>query len=539
MPGRPLSLLMLAAENGALSGGKVGGIGDVLRDLPPALAALGHRVTVILPGYGRFATLPGAREEARVRCDFRGKPQTLSLHSVPLATGEDVRVLVLEHPAFAIAGPGRIYLDDGPGRPFASDAGKFALFCAGVAAALQQGALAQPDVVHLHDWHSALFALLCRRHPGYRDLNELPLVYTIHNLALQGTRPLRGDESALLSWFPEMTQAGRALPPEAIDPAYTDCVNPMRAAITLCDRVHAVSPRYAEEICDPASGMGCGLQGDLANARDAGRLHGILNGCEYPEPRAAPPAFETLLTLARDEVERWVGAKDSVAGCDLLALRALDRRLSTAATRPTALLTSVGRLTTQKLGLLCTPMADGRLCLEHLLDRLGEQELCIMLGSGDPALESQVSAVAARRRELLFLRGYSDTLSDALYGAGDLFLMPSIFEPCGISQMLAMRAGQPCLVNAVGGLVDTVEDGVTGFVFRAGDGAGLRRGAEALLQRLDDALHCLRESPDTYSRLRQAAARKRFSWEDSARACETRLYRPLLGEHRPGSGARN
>lgn len=522
-PGRALDILMLASENGALPGGKVGGIGDVIRDAPRALATLGHTVSIITPGYGRFSALPGATQVGTLRTQFRGNRETVTLHRVPSHSDiAGVSCLALEHPLFSSNGAGRIYVDDGPDRPFATDASRFALFCAAAASAIRDRAIPRPDVVHLHDWHSALFALLLSVEPDYAAIRDIPLVYTIHNLALQGIRPLRDDNSALLSWFPGL---GR-IPPAAIDPRYSDCFNPVRAAINLSGRVHAVSPRYADEICSDDSNFGCGLQPDLGMARDEGRLKGILNGCDYASLPTTVPAYGEILEQARHDVLRWMTRDRHVQSAHLLALHRLEHLLEHGgdAPHPHVLLTSVGRLTDQKLGLLCAAMPDGRLCLEHLLDDLGDHGLCMMLGNGDPDLEMTLTRLAGERSNLLFFCGYSDVLSDALYAAGDLFLMPSTFEPCGISQMLAMRSGQPCLVNAVGGLVDTVSDGVTGFVF-AGDEE--TPAAHALLERFRGAFSCLSSQPDAYRRIRKAAAAERFEWSRAATLYTKALYLPL------------
>ncbi len=513
---------MLAAENAALPGGKVGGIGDVIRDVPAALTGLQHRVTVITPGYGHFSGLPGAIQVGTLQTTFRGHRESLTLHRVPARQETPgVSYLALEHPVFSACGAGRIYVDDGPERPFATDANRFALFCAATAAGIVDGTIPRPDVVHLHDWHSALFALLLREDSRYAGIADIPLVYTIHNLALQGIRPLGGDDSALLSWFPDLAH----LPPCAVDPRYRDCYNPVRAAIALCDRVHAVSPRYAEEICREDSEFGCGLQADLRAAQDEGRLSGILNGCAYPDASAPAPTYRDILGFARSDVQRWMAHDRHVQSAHLLAAQKVDRLLQEDLTRPETLLTSVGRLTEQKLGLLCTAMPDGRLCLEHVLDELGDEGLCVMLGNGDPALEMTLTRLGSQRDNLLFLCGYSDALADALYAAGDLFLMPSTFEPCGISQMLAMRSGQPCLVNAVGGLVDTVSDGVTGFVFTA---TARTAATAALLRRTQQALRCLRRQPGRYRKIREAAAAERFEWDRAAAAYTELLYLPLL-----------
>jgi starch synthase len=193
-----------------------------------------------------------------------------------------------------------------------------------------------------------------------------------------------------------------------------------------------------------------------------------------------------------------------------------------AAKRPATLLTSVGRITSQKVRLLQESASDGRAALEGVLDSVGDDGLLIMLGSGAPELEQFLAATSARRRNLLFLCGYSDALSQALYGAGDLFLMPSSFEPCGISQMLAMRSGQPCLVHLVGGLKDTVKPGINGFGF---NGNSVVEQADGLIAALHDALTLRAKHVRRWEAMCKAAARARFRWRASAEACVSMLYK--------------
>ncbi len=518
-----MHVLMVAAENDALPGGKVGGIGDVLRDLPPALAELDCAVSVISPAYGRLDDLPDTRRLALLDVGFRGDVYRVELFEVN--AGEPaprVRQLVLEHAAFSPCGRGVIYCDDPPERPFATDASKFALFSAAVAQALIQDRLGKIDVVHLHDWHAAMLLVLRRFNPAYRKLRKLRCVYTLHNLSLQGVRPLRGDASALESWFPQLRYQAAQL----ADRRWPDCINLMAVGIRLADAVHTVSPSYCKEILLPSAVTsaayygGEGLEADLVAAQAEGRLHGFLNGCEYPPELPATPDWTGLLDLMRTENLRWIGARAQVAGPHFVAHARLGEL---SATRPKTLLTSVGRITSQKVRLLQESAGDGRPALEGVLDALGDDGLLIMLGSGTPALEQFLAATSARRRNLLYLCGYSDALAQALYGAGDLFLMPSSFEPCGISQMLAMRAGQPCLVHRVGGLKDTVKPGVTGFGF---NGNSLVEQTDALVAALRDALTLRANHARRWQATCKAAARARFRWRSTAEACLNLLYRP-------------
>ena len=513
-PEARLHILMVAAENAALPGGKAGGMGDVIRDLPRALAARGHRVTVVTPAYSQFRALPGAECRTRFTAPFAGRREEVSLWSLPMAEPcAGVSCIGLQHDLLEACGEGAIYCDDGAANPFATDATRFALFCSGVAQALTAGELPWPDVLHLHDWHAASLAVLARGYPRFAPLQSLHWVYSIHNLALQGIRPLRGDSSSLEAWFPGLYHDYHFIG----DLRYPDCYNPMRAGITLAHRVHTVSPTYTREILADA---GEGLAPDLRVAHAQQRLVGILNGCEYPAPRLAGSGFAWLLGLLEEQLEAWLARQGqrSVHRLALQRVRALVRSGQT----PSALLTSVGRLTDQKVRLLHQPLADGRSCLAHLLDRLQNGERLLMLGSGDPALEKFFEEVARSDERLLFLCGYSETLADPVYASGNLFLMPSSFEPCGISQMLAMRAGQPCLVHAVGGLVDTVEDGVNGFTFSGRDDP---ERARVFLQRLDEALQMRREQPRAWQALVESARAARFLWADAARACEEQLSR--------------
>lgn len=517
-----MNVLMVAAENDALDKGKVGGIGDVVRDIPPALAEIGHRVQVVVPGYQLFSRQPGARHLGAVKVRFGGREEMVSLFQVTgRAPVDGVTQWVLEHPLFGAGGAGRIYCNDPPDRPFATDAGKFALFSLAVAQAIHDGAFGQLDVVHLHDWHAALVALLRRFHPEYGRLGDIRFVFSIHNIALQGIRPLAGDASSLAAWFPDLPYDAEAVR----DPRYHNCINAMRVGINLCDRVHAVSPTYVREIVrpsDPGRGYfgGEGLELDLQRAEAERRLVGILNGADYAQPSPAPLSDGELLQRCQQQVLEWIGANPLTESAHLIA----HFRLSEWAGQPSpgVLMTSVGRITDQKVLLLRQPLDSGQSVLEELLDRLVGRGRLILLGSGDAELERFLTRVAAHKSNFLFLKGYGESLSQQLYATGDLFLMPSSFEPCGISQMLAMRAGQPCLVHKVGGLVDTVQDGVDGFLF---GGDSLQEQAANLVARLDEVLALAQEQPEAWQAVAANAARARFLWSDVARDYERRLYR--------------
>ena len=513
---------MFAAESGALPRGKVGGMGDVIRDVPIALAELGHQVHVVLPGYQYFSTLSAAQHVAEVGTVFAGQVLPTQLYSLPGIGGHKrVRYWVLEHPDLAPRTPGEIYSNDTDGRPFAIDGKKFALFCAAAAQTCVDHHFGDLDIVHLHDWHTALMAVLFKYDPRYQAMADTPLVYTIHNLALQGIRPFSGDDSSLHHWFPSLTADGAVI----ADPRYHDCVNPMRAAINLCDRIHAVSPSYAKEIQQPSDYPhgrygGEGLEGDLSRAQEQGRLQGILNGCEYGNQHSSASLI-AFLQECPAQVLAWAGQQSALNSAHFIATQRINQWLSAFETTPATVLTSVGRLTDQKVRMLREPVANGMTLLDQILELLGDDGVLIMLGSGDGQLEAEFTKIAGRRDNLLFLNGYSESLSAQLYALGDLFLMPSSFEPCGISQMLAMREGQPCLVNAVGGLNDTVIDGENGFVFK---GDSLQQQGQALISKLREALAIKAGQAKQWHQIGEAASKARFLWQDAAQQYSDSLY---------------
>jgi starch synthase len=189
--------------------------------------------------------------------------------------------------------------------------------------------------------------------------------------------------------------------------------------------------------------------------------------------------------------------------------------------RPLHLLTSIGRLVAQKATLLLLDAEKGASPLQALSETLGRSSVIVILGSGEPLFEKRMLEVAHRCPNVLFLNGYSELLSDPLYAAGDLFLMPSSFEPCGISQMLAMRSGQPCVVHGVGGLRDTIEDDVTGFMF---GGETSREQADNFTATTLAALEQRAADPAGWKTMCDRAREQRFSWELSAQRTIRELY---------------
>lgn len=511
------TVLMLAAENGRFAGAKVGGVGDVIRDLPPVLDEAGCDVVVAMPSFGFLARLPQLETVATLDVMFGGVEKEVVLFRLSNEASKQ-HVLIFHHPDFSPQGE-RVYCDDSDDRPFATDANKFALFCASVATALSNDVIAIPDVIHCHDWHTGFLPMLTRRCAEYSRLAPIKIVYTIHNLAMQGVRPLASDPSSLHAWFPQLSGDLS----DIRDPDYINCVNPMRAAIRLSDVVHTVSPTYAKEILLPsedAKGVFGGerLQDDLLEKDAEQALFGILNGCNYSDDKVRKPAKKVLVGACLSAVEKWMGANVTLSSTHYLA----DRRLLAWAKKPKCFtVTSVGRITEQKVRLLFTPAENGKPALANILDTLGDNGVFIMLGSGATHYEAALTKLTGQYSNFIFLNGYEEALSEQLYAYGDLFLMPSSFEPCGISQLLAMRAGQPCLVSSVGGLKDTVINLHNGFVF---DGDTDAQRVDNMQQSFQRALTLFNDSSDQYKAISQAAKKTRFTWADSAKEYMAKLY---------------
>jgi len=531
-----LNILMVAAENDALAGGKVGGVADVVRDVPTALVDLPEfegSVSVVCPSYG-FLHENATASLGTVEFSFGGERLTAKLFEVEGKRPQaGVRQLVLHHSAFetidSATGRKLVYVDDGSEHPFARDATKFACFNAAVAQAVLQGGFGEVDIVHLHDWHAGFYLMLREFDPAFSELRSKRTVFTIHNLALQGIRPLDGYASSLKSWFPDLSYDLATVQ----DPEYLDCMNPMAVGVRLADKVHVVSPGYVPEVCEPSRPQrndplcvffgGEGLEGDLQNARDQGRLVGILNGCEYESTVPSMPArdqasWRNLLSGLIEDVSVWYQRSQTFS--NWLALQRLKDWAACDRPRPTVVMTSVTRVVDQKVRLMKTP--DDASPLDRILSEAGDDSVYLLAGNGDRGYEEFLHSLARKHSNFVFLNGYSHHGAELLYQSGDLFLMPSAFEPCGISQMLAMRDGQPCVVHSIGGLKDTVHDGETGFAFSGNSPEELGDGFVEATRR---AIESKRNSEADFDRIRNAAFGMRFLWSDSVRLYLTSLYR--------------
>lgn len=470
---------MLSAEVAPYA--KVGGLGDVVGSLPLALAAAGHEVVVVMPRYGgidaaRFALpLPSGTTpvtQAGITRPF-GFSTTHLGPNIPMSTARPRLVLADNAELF---GTPRVY--DLP-----NEHERWFFFCR---AALQwcTDTRWQPDIVHCHDWHTAMAVHYLRYTLAWdRFWAPTRTVFTVHNLAYQGTF----DDDALFALAD--VSGAMMLPVEYA--RFGGAANPMARGIVEADAVTTVSPTYRDEIRTPAFGEG--LDGIL---RDRGnRLVGILNGIDTD---VWDPARDAHLARTYTVADRAGKAADKTA---------LQREAGLAIAAHVPLIGIVSRLVEQK----------GFDLVARILPELVRLDVqIVVLGTGDPAIETVFRDLAhTHPAQVAAFLTFDAALSARIYAGADLFLMPSRFEPCGLGQMIAMRYGTIPIVRRTGGLADSVQEydpeaGTgTGFVFDAYDPL-------ACYAAITRALDAYRASA-RWDALVERAMRRDASWAASAR----------------------
>lgn len=463
---------------------KTGGLADIAGALPLALMAAGQDARALLPGFP--AIVAGVRDLAPV-AEFTapwGERFGLRAGHVAIAGAPPLPTYVIDAPALYDR-PGNPY-EDTTRQPYSDNHRRFALL-GWAAAQLAQGLDPdwRPDVVHAHDWHAALapaYLAFARRAGG----PHVGTVFTVHNLAYQGLFAPKH--------FAELGLPASAFHMNGLE--YHGQVSFMKGGLCFADQLTTVSPTYALEIQTPE--QGCGLDGLLRQRSNV--LSGILNAVD---DQVWNPSTDAALVQGYQTPEgRHMAGK---ARCK----SALQRQLGLAERPDAPLFIVVSRLTEQKglhlvLGGLDTLLAQG-----------GQLAL---LGSGEGWLEDAFRQRAAAAPESVSVTiGYDETLAHQLFGAGDVTLVPSLFEPCGLTQMYGLKYGSLPLVRRVGGLADTVVDctledmasgAATGFVFDRFEDAdydrALRR-AFALYQRAPD-----------WRRVRGNAMRRPADWGTAA-----------------------
>jgi len=457
---------------------KAGGLGDVAAALPRALRTRSD-VRVLIPGYDEvIAGAPDLRLVGRV-------PARAGIPACDIGEtfAGGVPVLVLVCPGLFQRG-GSPYVD-GSGQDWSDNAVRFAALsrAAAVIARGNAGMEWQPELLHLNDWPCALAAAYLRWYGS-----DVPALLTVHNLAYQGLFPL--EDAAVLGVSPEQA--------ESI--TFHGRLTFLKAGIVHADHVNTVSVSYARQITGPE--QGCGLDALLSGHAASGRLSGIVNGIDSSwDPR-------TDLHLSEHfDLHRWEGRV------------ANKRRVQRALGLPHSdgpLFAVVSRLVHQKgLDLSCA--------VAHQIAAAGGQ--LAIIGGGEPRIEAEVAALSRRFPSSVGVYpGFDEGLARKMFAGADFLLMPSRFEPCGLSQMYAQRFGCLPIAHATGGLIDTVEDGVTGLLFNSADADSLRRCVQRAFRTY--------RIPGLLSAMRRAAMLRPSSW-DLAGTEYLRLYERVLDARVP------
>ncbi|MBO9630198.1 MAG: glycogen synthase GlgA [Shinella sp.] len=476
-----MNILSVASEVFPLI--KTGGLADVAGALPIALAGHGVHMRTLMPGYPAVMQRLGKVEVVAGFDDLLGETARILA-----ATHEGLDILVLDAPAYYDR-PGGPYVD-AMGKDFTDNWRRFAaLSFAG--AEIARGLLPgwRPDIVHAHDWQAAMTAVYMR----YTGLQHIPTVITVHNLAFQGQ-------------FGADIFAELALPPEAFTMdglEYYGDVGYLKGGLRTAWSITTVSPTYAHEIMTAEYGMG--LEG-LINAR-SNDLVGIVNGIDTavwnPETDANIARPYAAGSLKQRSVNRQAVAERFSLENDTGPIFCI-----------------ISRLTWQKGIDLIAEVAD------WIVEQGGK---LAVLGSGDQALEGALLAAASRHRGRIgIVIGYNEPLSHLMQAGSDAILIPSRFEPCGLTQLYGLRYGCIPVVARTGGLADTVIDAneaalsarvATGFQFTPINADGLRQALRRVFKAYNE--------PKIWGRIQNQGMKSDVSWENSA-ARYADLYSSLL-----------
>jgi starch synthase len=488
-----LHIIMAASE--AVPYAKTGGLADMVGALAIELTKSGHHVTLVMPVYrSRVASEP-RQLTMRLSIPIDGKlvDVTVEEENVPVTSASHrLRVLFVRYDPY-FDRPG-LYQQDHHDYP--DNLERFTLFSRAVleiAHGLIETQREKVDVLHLHDWQTALCAVYLKALPReYKGLEQMKVLLTLHNMGYQGI-------------FPGQQFVKTGLPPSLFSPnglEFYGSVNCLKGGIIFSDAVSTVSPTYAKEIM--TAEYGCGLEGVLASRTDG--VKGITNGIDVaawnPESDSYLPAQYTAADMSGKQTCK----------------RALQRELGLP-NRDVPLLAVIGRLTFQK---------GFDLLIDVIPELMSLDTQIVVLGTGDPHLEQQFIAVKARYPDRIGIcLGFDEGMAHRIEAGSDMLIMPSRYEPCGLSQLYSLRYGTVPIVRRTGGLADTVvpfrpstvkSRSATGFHF-------IDASTDSLLSALLLSLHIYQER-ETWQSLIQAGMKADLSWDRSAKLY-VELYRGL------------
>ncbi|AXH33533.1 glycogen synthase GlgA [Francisella opportunistica] len=473
---------------------KTGGLADVTAALPPALSKFGVDSRILVPGFPAFINAVENKELLlKLPGRFSSDEIAIFLAKIP---DSKLDIYVIDAPSLYNR-PGNPYADN-KNQAYADNYLRFALL-AWVAARVAEGLDHQwrPDIVHSHDWHAGLVPAYIKATELATGIKTVKTVFTIHNLAYQGLFPL--------SVFSELDLPAHFLSINGLE--FYGQVSFMKAGLYFADKITTVSPTYAKEI--QGQEQGCGLDGLLSKRKHD--LYGVLNGVDPKvwNPKIDPfiEANYTITTVAAQKLE---------------CKTALQKMVGLKVQNEAPLFGVVSRLTEQKgLNLVITGLSE-------ILNRGGQ---IVLLGSGDRVLEEAFELAAKNYPESVAVQiGYDEEQAHRIVAGSDVILVPSRFEPCGLTQLYGLTYGTLPLVHKVGGLADTVVDSslenladktATGFVFDKFD--------------VDSFIFAVRRAFALYDRkaywrkVRKTAMQQKVSWEPTAKKIFD-IYKQLIKE---------
>lgn len=460
-----MKILMCSSE--AVPFSKTGGLADVAGALPEALGKEGHEIVLVIPGYKASLSLPGVK---RIRPGLSGA-----------SIGKSVNVYLVEHEFYF----GRDSLYGDRSGDYIDNLDRFSYFCRRTLDLIKEIDF-RPDVIHCHDWQTALIPVYLKfptysMDPFYKRSGTL---FTIHNIGYQGV--FNREE------YPKIGLGWNFFGVDTLE--YYDNINLLKGGIVFSDIINTVSPTYGREI--QTEEYGFGMEGVLADRRDD--IYGILNGLDYS---VWDPGSDSHIAAA-------YSVKDPSGKSECKA--DLQRVCKFPVKQNTPVIGVVSRLAQQK----------GFDILSEALDKICRLDVqIVILGSGDAKYHQILESAARKYPKVVSLNiKFDDPLAHKIYAGSDIFLMPSRYEPCGLGQMISMKYGSLPLVFRTGGLADTVDAGC-GFVFDS-------YSSEELFKTVKKAL-AVYQSSEKWRRLQSRAMKCDFSWGGSAREY-VKLYEKAL-----------
>lgn len=456
-------ILIVASE--ALPYAASGGLGDVIGSLPKSLKEMAPEldIRVIMPLYSSMADKYRERleEVCITTVNLSWRQQYCGLYKLE----ENGVVFYFVDNMYYFARAGLYGSFD--------DAERYAFFCKAVLELMPKMDFI-PDILHAHDWQSALSVIYLKRKYAHRpEYSGIKAIFTIHNIEYQGQYYFEtmGDVFELDSWDREIVE-------------YSGCINLMKGAIVCADKVTTVSSQYAKEILGET--FSHGLHYVLVANQE--KLCGIVNGIDYDyyNPQTDPDVFVNFTVRS---IGRKKANKDAL--CELLGLPKRD----------CPMIAMITRLTGHKGLDLVTWAADAM---------LREDIQLVILGTGDRNYEEFFGELAKRYPDkVATVLKFDKALSKKIYAAADMFLMPSKSEPCGLSQMIASRYGAVPIVRLAGGLADTIHEPENGFTFYAYNGSEMLRAVDRAVSTFSDK--------DEWNSLVKRVMKTDFTWSSSAK----------------------